>query len=62
MAPELMFLSERAPQLLITAGITDSKAKWLLHIHYTVLQSNNNTRSASAINPVTTENTDDSHL
>ena len=100
MAPEVMFLTECAPQL----SITNSKVKWLLcyafsyrifcfhvninlHIavhvtwftqyasvqtetkksvcsaHFTALQQmKSSRRSSSAINSVTTENTDDSHL
>ena len=34
----------------------------LFSAHYTVLQMKNSVRIVSAINPVTTENTDDSHL
>ena len=61
-SPDLMFLSEHAPQLLIT----DSKVKWPLCFQlymfsrYTMLQTKNS-RSAPAINPVTMKNTDNLH-
>ena len=64
MAPEVMFLIKRMSQL----SITDSKVKWPLRFVFsyvrpvTALQIKNSRRNASAINPVTMENTDDSHL
>ena len=58
MAPELMFSSERVPQL----SITDSKVKWsfcfpfqLCSARYITLQTKSSIMSTSAINPVTTE-------
>ena len=63
MAPEAMFLSERVSHL----SITNSKVKWPLRFAYTyfhpVLQTKNKSIiSASAINPVATENTDNSNM
>ena len=57
MVPELTFSSECTLQL----SITDLKAKWQ-PIRYTALQVKNSRRSTSAINPVTMENTNTSHL
>ena len=54
MAPEIMFSTECMSQL----SITDSKVKWPLRFAFSyALQTKNNRRSSSAINPVTTENT-----
>ena len=65
MIPEVMFSTERMPQL----SITDLNVKWPLTLlfqlcsaHFTALQMKNSRRSASAINPVTMENLDDFHL
>ena len=61
MVPELMFLSERAPQLSVESEVAITLRYQLCSAHYTVLQTKNSRRSTSAINPATTKNTDDSH-
>ena len=61
---ELMFSPEQAPQLSLTDSKVNSHYALLSAMfHYTVLQIKNNRtirRSASAINPATTKNTDNS--
>ena len=57
-APELMFLSEHVSQPLITAIIL--RFQLVCSAYYTALQTKNNRRSASTINPVTTKNTNNS--
>ena len=59
MAPGLLFLSEHMLQL----SIINSKVAITLHFQlcYPALQMKNTTRRTSAINPVTMENSDNSH-
>ena len=58
-----MFSTERMPQLLIT----DTNVKWPLCLALAMLSpfhrvTKNSRRNVSAIDPVTMENRDDSHL
>ena len=60
MVSEIMFSTEHAPKL-------KSEVAYTLHFQlcsarFTALQMKNSRRTASAINPATTENTDNSHL
>ena len=66
MAPELMSSSKCVSQLSISASKVQQPLRFTFSyvqpITQTELQMKNSVRIVSAINPVTTENTDDSHL
>ena len=60
-AAEVMFSSERT-QLLTQSEVASPLHFQLCSARYTGLQMKSSRRSVSAINPFTTENTDDSRL
>ena len=60
MVPDLLTLCECTQLSIIKSDRSITYPLQAFSVHYSVLQARNNMRSASAINPVTTQKTDDS--